>query len=205
MSHVGRGAVVNVPALDARFGSGSALFEYHETVPELGAMGSVLFEYQSFGCPSVRCAVLSEYQGLLCPEVLGAALFEYQMLLCPGGATLLEPQTFGCGMLPCDGGVASVPAGAGAVPAFTVGAGFAGAACWPSARPARTRAAVESATISTERLRRATRFAVARSVPDPGAEPLTPARSARKRASSRRRAGNSSRCAAPRASRSEAR
>jgi hypothetical protein len=134
MSHVGRGAVVNVPAFAARFGSGSALFEYQETEPELGAIGSALFEYQLFGCPSVRGAVLSEYQGLLPPDVLGAALFEYQVLLCPGGATLPEPQTFCCcGMLPCGAVVAPVPAGAGPVPVFTVEAGFAGAACWPSA------------------------------------------------------------------------
>ncbi len=134
MSHVGLGAVVNVPALAARLGSGSALFEYQDAEPELGAIGSALFEYQTFGCPSVRGAVLSEYQGLLCPGALGAALFEYQVLLCPGGATLLEPQTFCCcGMLPCGADVAPAAAGAGAVPAFTLGAGFDGAACWPSA------------------------------------------------------------------------
>ena len=117
---------MNEPALDARFGSGSALFEYHDTEPEL-CVGAVLSEYQMFGCQSARGAVLSEYQMLW--VVLGAALLEYQVLLCPKGAVLLEPQTFGCGMLPCAVGAAPVLLGlTGGVPVFA-GAGVAGAAC----------------------------------------------------------------------------
>ena len=61
----GGGCSAKLPAVAARYGFGSALFEYQETVPLLFAVrGSVLFEYQMLGWPYVMA---------------GSVLFEYQM------------------------------------------------------------------------------------------------------------------------------
>jgi hypothetical protein len=48
----GGGSSAKLPAVAARFGSGSALFEYQETIPSsCEVRGSVLFEYQMLGWP----------------------------------------------------------------------------------------------------------------------------------------------------------
>jgi hypothetical protein len=112
VTQTGGGVSAKLPAVAARVGSGSALFEYHDTIPSLcDVRGSVLFEYQMFGWPYVMA---------------GSVLFEYQMLGSPcalRGSVLFEYQIFGCGVAPRGAGVGSgiawvgaagVPAAAGA-------------------------------------------------------------------------------------------
>ncbi|HEX3596359.1 MAG TPA: hypothetical protein VHU80_14715 [Polyangiaceae bacterium] len=78
---VGVGAAVKLPAAAARAGSGSALFEYHDTVLLPVVLGSVLFEYQTFCCPAAGSAALFEYQLFWAVAAGGAALFEYHELV----------------------------------------------------------------------------------------------------------------------------